>query len=127
MKKISGHITKKVADKLKEMFNKDRKDLEAKWDDIKVFIEYGMLTDEKFFEAAQDFNLLKDSEGNFHTMEELREKTKALQTDKDGNLVVLYATDKEGQHSFIQAAKGAATKWCCWTARSPHTWCNAWR
>ncbi|MBZ0207506.1 MAG: molecular chaperone HtpG [Flavobacteriales bacterium] len=106
VKKISGHITKKVADKLKEMFNKDRKDLEAKWDDIKVFIEYGMLTDEKFFEAAQDFNLLKDSEGNFHTLEELREKTKALQTDKDGNLVLLYATDKEGQHSFIQAAKG---------------------
>lgn len=105
VKKISSHITKKVADKLEELFKNDRADFEKKWDDIKVFIEYGMLSDEKFFERAQKFALYKTANGEYFTIDELTEKIKPLQTDKDNKIVYLYASDVEEQHSFIQAAK----------------------
>jgi molecular chaperone HtpG len=105
VKKISSHITKKVADKLEELFKNDRADFEKKWDDIKVFIEYGMLSDEKFFERAQKFALYKTTNGEYFTIDELTEKIKPLQTDKDNKIVYLYASDVEEQHSFIQAAK----------------------
>lgn len=105
VKKISGYISKKVAEKLDSMFKADRKSFEAKWDDIKVFIEYGMLTDEKFFEAAKKFYLLKDVEGKYFTLDEYHTLVEGEQKDKDGNLVYLYATDKTAQHSFIQAAE----------------------
>ncbi|MDE6342025.1 MAG: molecular chaperone HtpG [Muribaculaceae bacterium] len=105
VKKISGYISKKVAEKLDSMFKSDRKAFEAKWDDIKVFIEYGMLTDEKFFEAARKFYLLKDVEGKYFTLEEYHTLVEGEQKDKDGHLVYLYATDKTAQHSFIQAAE----------------------
>lgn len=105
VKKISSHITKKVADKLEELFKADRKDFEKKWEDIKVIIEYGMLSDEKFYERAQKFALYKNVDDEYFTLEEYKEKIKNLQTDKDGNMVVLYAAHKEGQHSFIKRAK----------------------
>ncbi len=105
VKKISSHITKKVADKLEELFKKDREDFEKKWDDIKIFIEYGMLSDEKFNERAQKFALYKTTEGKYFTLEELTEKIKPLQTDKDDKLVVLYTNDVETQHTYIQSAK----------------------
>lgn len=105
VKKISSHITKKVADKLEELFKNDRADFEKKWDDIKVFIEYGMLSDEKFFERSQKFALYKTTNGEYFTIDELTEKIKPLQTDKDNKIVYLYASDVEEQHSFIQAAK----------------------
>lgn len=104
VKKISSHITKKVADKLDELFKNDRKDFESKWDDIKVIIEYGMLSDEKFFDRAQKFALYQNVKGEYFTFEEYKEKVKDLQTDKDGKLVMLYAAHKEGQHSFIKRA-----------------------
>lgn len=105
VKKISSHITKKVADKLEELFKNDRKDFEEKWDDIKVIIEYGMLSDEKFYDRAQKFALYQNVDGEYFTLEEYKEKIKDLQTDKDGKMVVLYAANKEGQHSFIKRAK----------------------
>ncbi len=105
VKKISAHITKKVADKLERMFKKDRADFESKWKDIKVIIEYGMLSEEKFYDRAQKFALYENVKGECFTFEEYQEKVKALQTDKDGNLVVLYAANKEMQHSFIQRAE----------------------
>jgi len=105
VKKIASHISKKVADKLEELFKKDRADFEKKWDDIKVFIEYGMLSDEKFFERAQKFALYKNTDGKYYTMDELKEQIKPLQTDKDNKLVFLYASNVDGQHSFINAAK----------------------
>ena len=105
VKKIASHISKKVSDKLEELFKKDRVDFEKKWDDIKVFIEYGMLSDEKFFERAQKFALYKNTDGKYYTMEELKEQIKPLQTDKDNRLVFLYASHVDGQHSFITAAK----------------------
>lgn len=105
VKKISSHITKKVADKLEELFKNNRTDFEAKWDDIKIFIEYGMISDEKFYERAEKFCLLKNTEGKYFTLEEYKEHVKALQTDKDKNIVYLYATNPEEQHSFISAAK----------------------
>lgn len=105
VKKISGHITKKVADKLSSLFKKDRADFEQKWNDIKVIIEYGMLSDDKFFEKAQKFALYQSVSDSYATFEEYVEKIKASQTDKDGNLVVLYAAHKEGQHSFIKKAE----------------------
>ena len=105
VKKISGHITKKVADKLESIFKADRKDFESKWEDIKMIIEYGMLSEQKFFDRAQKFALYKSVNGDFSTFEEYKEKIKDLQTDKDGNLVVLYAANKEGQHSFIKKAE----------------------
>jgi molecular chaperone HtpG len=105
VKKISAHITKKVADKLQEMFKKDRKEFEKKWDDISIFVKYGMISDEKFYEKAKDFALLKNTEGEFFTLEEYREKVKPNQTDKDGQLVYLYTSDRGKQDSFIQSAK----------------------
>ncbi len=115
VKKISSHISKKVCDKLEEMSkkgsaadqseNSDRSDLEQKWDDIKIFVEYGMLTDEKFCERAMKFALLKNSEGKYFNIDDYKEKVKALQTDKDKNLCLLYATDVEEQHAYIAKAK----------------------
>ena len=105
VKKISSHITKKVADKLNSMFKKDRKDFESKWEDIKIFIEFGMLTDEKFYEKALKFYLLKSVDGKYYTIDEYKEKIAANQTDKDSKIVALYASDEKEQHSFIEAAK----------------------
>jgi molecular chaperone HtpG len=104
VKKISSHITKKVADKLAQMFKKDRKDFEQKWDDVKVFIEYGMLTEEKFFEKANDFALYKNTNNEYHTFTEFLEKVKEPQKNKDGKTIILYTNDKKEQHSFVQTA-----------------------
>lgn len=104
VKKISGYITKKVASRLEELFKENRADFESKWDDIKIFIEYGMLTDEKFCDAAMKFVLLRDTEGKYFTLEEYRTLVESAQTDKDGNVVYTYATDPTGQFSFINAA-----------------------
>lgn len=105
VKKISNHIMKKVADKLEEMFKNDREDFEAKWEDIKVFMEYGMLTEEKFFEKAKKFTLLKNTEGEYFTLEEYQEKIKSNQTDKNDKVVALYTNNPEEQHAFISSAK----------------------
>jgi molecular chaperone HtpG len=105
VKKISTHITKKVADKLAEMFKKDRSDFESKWDDLQIFVQYGTLSDEKFAEKAKSFSLLKSSDGNYYTLEEYKEKVKALQTNKDDKTVFLYSNDEEGQYPFIKKAK----------------------
>lgn len=105
VKKIAAHITKKVADKLEEIFKKDRSDFEAKWEDIKIFVQYGMLSEEKFYEKAQKFALLKSVSGSYATLEEYAEKVKAAQTDKDNRVIYLYTTNLEEQHSFIETAK----------------------
>ncbi|TXE12074.1 molecular chaperone HtpG [Seonamhaeicola algicola] len=105
VKKISSYITRKVADKLKSLFNSNREDFEAKWNDIKVVIEYGMLSEEKFFEKADAFALYPTVDGTYYTYEELFNKIKANQTDKDDKLVILYASDKDAQHSYIESAK----------------------
>ncbi|TMM56001.1 molecular chaperone HtpG [Maribacter algarum] len=106
VKKISSYITRKVADKLNSLFKNNREDFEAKWNDIKIVIEYGMLSEDKFFEKADNFALYPAVDGSFYTFEELQEKIKDNQTDKDDKLVILYASDKEAQHSYIEAAKG---------------------
>jgi molecular chaperone HtpG len=105
VKKISAHITKKVADKLEELFKKDREDFESKWEDIKVFVQYGMLSEEKFYEKAQKFALLKNSDGKYFTLEEYADHVKTLQTDKDKKVIYLYTTKVDEQHSFIETAK----------------------
>jgi molecular chaperone HtpG len=105
VKKISQHITKKVADKLAELFKKDRKEFEKKWDDINIFVKYGMISDEKFYEKAKDFALLKNVDAHYFTLDEYKEKMSATQTDKDKQLVYVYTTDAGKQDSFIQAAK----------------------
>ena len=105
VKKIAGHITKKVADKLEELFKKDRSDFEKKWDDIKIFVQYGMISDEKFYEKTAKFALLKTTDTTFFTFEEFEEKVKPLQTDKNKKIVFLYATNAEEQHAYIDAAK----------------------
>jgi len=105
VKKISQHITKKVADKLSELYKKDRKDFEKKWDDINIFVKYGIISDEKFYDRAKDFALLKNIAGQYFTIEEYKEKVKSIQTDKDDNTVYLYASDAGKQDSFIEAAK----------------------
>lgn len=105
VRKISGYITRKVADKMKSLFNTDRENYEKKWDDIKIVVEYGMLTEENFYKRAQDFALYPTMDGKYFTLSELREKIKDTQTDKNENLVVLYASDKDEQHSYIQAAR----------------------
>ena len=105
VKKISTYITKKVADRLKSIFKENRKEFEEKWDDLKIFINYGMLSQEDFYERAKDFALLKDVEGKYFTFEEYKTLIKDNQTDKDGNLVYLYANNKEEQYSYIEAAK----------------------
>lgn len=104
VKKISNHISKKVTDKLAELFKTNREDFEAKWDDIKIFIQYGMLSDEKFYERATKFWLFKNTEGKYFTMEEYKEKISAAQTDKDNKLVYLYTNDAVAQHTYIQSA-----------------------
>ena len=104
VKKISSHITKKVADKLAQMFKKDRKDFEEKWDDVKVFIEYGMLTEEKFFDKANDFALYKNTDNKYYTFSEFLEKVKEPQKNKDGKTIILYTNDKKEQHSFVKTA-----------------------
>lgn len=105
VKKISGHITKKVADKLEQLFKQDREDFAKKWEDIKVLIEYGMLSEDKFFERAKSFGLFKDTSGNYLTIDELKESLQENHVDKDGNTIVLYASDVEAQHSFIKKAE----------------------
>ena len=105
VKKISNHITKKVADRLFEIFKNDRAQFEEKWDALKIFIVFGMLTDEKFYEKAKDFALLKNIDGKYFTFEEYKELIKGEQTDKDGNLICLYAHNIEEQHSYIEAAR----------------------
>ncbi|ETN96976.1 molecular chaperone HtpG [Zhouia amylolytica] len=105
VKKISSYITRKVADKLASLFNNNREDFEQKWNDIKIVIEYGMLSEEKFFDKAQKFALYPTVDGDYLTLEELKEKIKDNHTDKDGNTVVLYASNKDIQHSYIAEAK----------------------
>ncbi|AGC77622.1 molecular chaperone HtpG [Nonlabens dokdonensis] len=105
VKKISSYITRKVADKLKSLFNEDRKAFEEKWNDIKIVIEYGMLSEEKFFDKADKFALYPTVDGTYHLWDELLEKIKPAQTDKDGKTVILYASNKEEQHSYTTAAK----------------------
>ena len=105
VKKISGYITRKVADRLQELFNTMREDYEKKWDDLKIFIQYGVLTDEKFAEKASSFMLWKSIEGKYYTAEEYVEKVKDMQTDKDGFTIMLYVDDVEGKNSFVEAAK----------------------
>jgi molecular chaperone HtpG len=105
VKKISSYITRKVADKLKSLFNDDRKAFEEKWNDIKIVIEYGMLSEDKFFEKADKFALYPTVDGSYFLWDELIEKIKPTQTDKDGKTVVLYTSNKEAQHSYIAAAK----------------------
>lgn len=106
VKKISSHITKKVADKLEELFKKDRTDFEKKWDDIRIFVEYGMISDEKFYEKAQKFALLKNVDGKLYTLDEYQILISPLQTDKDKKIIYLYTSNEEEQHSFVSSAKG---------------------
>ena len=105
VKKISTYITKKVADRLQAIFKEDRKQYEEKWDDLKLFINYGMLSEESFYDKAKDFALMKDTEGKYFTFDEYKTLIEGSQKDKDGNLIYLYATDKEEQYSYIQGAK----------------------
>ncbi len=105
VKKISSHITKKVADKLEEIFKNNREEFEKKWDDIKIFVQYGMISDEKFYERAAKFALLKNTEGKYFTFEEYEQHIKPIQTDKNNKLVYLYATNVAEQHAYIDAAK----------------------
>ncbi len=105
VKKISQHISKKVADKLSELFKKDRKDFEKKWDDINIFVKYGVISDDKFYDRAKDFALFKNVDKEYFTFTEYKEKVSPTQTDKDGNTVYIYASDAGKQDSFIQAAK----------------------
>ena len=104
VKKISSYISRKVADKLKSLFNNEREEFEKKWNDIKIVIEYGMLTEDKFFDKAQDFALYPTMDGKHYTLSELKEKVKDIQTDKDGNLVILYTSNKDEQHSYTETA-----------------------
>ena len=105
VKKISNYITRKVADKLKSLFTENREDFEQKWNDIKIVLEYGMLSEPKFYEKAGAFTLYPTVDNKYFTLEELKEKTKDNQTDKTGNLVILYASNKDAQHSYIEEAK----------------------
>ncbi|MDZ4714967.1 MAG: molecular chaperone HtpG [Cytophagales bacterium] len=104
VKKISQHITKKVADKLQDMFKKDREDFEKKWDDINIFVKYGMISDEKFYDRAKDFVLLKTTQKKYYTLDDYRALIKDMQSDKDGNVIYLYTSDAGKQHSFIETA-----------------------
>ncbi|MEQ8423746.1 MAG: molecular chaperone HtpG, partial [Cyclobacteriaceae bacterium] len=105
VKKISQHITKKVADKLNEMYKKDRKEFEKKWDDINIFVKYGMISDEKFYEKAKDFALLKNVNAEYYTLDEYKDKVKDTQLDKDKQIVYLYSSDAGKQDTYIQIAK----------------------
>lgn len=104
VQKISNHISKKVSDKLKELFNADREDFEKKWDDIKIFIQYGMLSDEKFYDRATKFWLFKNTDGKYFTLDEYKAHIEATQKDKDDKLIYLYTSDVEGQHNYIDSA-----------------------
>ena len=106
VKKISGHITKKVADRLHEIFKSDRKQFEEKWNDIKLFIQFGMLSDEKFYERAEKFALLKNVDDKYFTFDEYKNLVKGEQKDKNGDLIYLYATEKDEQYTYIEAARG---------------------
>lgn len=106
VKKISGYITKKVADRLADLFKNGRQDYEAKWDDLKLFIQYGIVSEEKFGERAGEFTLLKNTEGKYFTIDEYAEVIKGSQTDKNGKIIHLYSNDPVAQHSFIEAARG---------------------
>lgn len=108
VKKIANHITKKVASKLEEMFNKDRTDFEQKWDELKLFVEYGILTNETFAEKANAFTLLKNTESQYFTIDQYKEKVKPFQTDKNNKIVFLYASDVNAQYGFVQSAKEKA-------------------
>jgi len=108
VKKISTHITKKVADKLQDMFKKDRPDFEKKWDDISIFVKYGMISDDKFYDRAKEFGLLKNTLKKYYTLEEYREYIKDMQTDKDKNVVYLYTNDPAKQHTFVETANKRA-------------------
>lgn len=110
VKKISNYISKKVADKLEELFKKDRKAFEEKWDDIKIFIEYGILSDEKFADKAKKFTLFKDTEGKYYTFEEFKKEVEPLQTDKDKKLIALYSSNPEDQYTYITAARDKGYK-----------------
>lgn len=105
VKKISAHITKKVADSLQDIFKNDRKQFEEKWDSLKIFITYGMLTEDKFYDRAGAFNLFKTTDGSYYTYDEYKKLVEANQTDKDGNVIYLYAADTDAQYSYIEAAK----------------------
>ena len=105
VKKINNYITKKVADRLNDLFKKDREQYEAKWQDIGLFVKYGMVSDEKFYDKAKDFALLTDTDNKHSTIVEYSEKAKALQTDKQGNIVLLYTNDAEKHHPYVQRAK----------------------
>ena len=105
VKKISSYITKKVADKMVALFNENREDYEQKWNDIKIVIEYGMISEDKFFDKSDKFALYPTTDGKYYLWSELEEKVKPMQTDKDGNFVILYATNADEQHSYIQSAK----------------------
>ena len=105
VKKISGYITKKVADRLSQIFKNDRKDFESKWDDVKLFINYGMLTEEDFYSKMEKIALMKDTDGKYFTFEEYKTLIESAQTDKDKNLIYLYATDRESQYGYIESAK----------------------
>lgn len=105
VKKISSYITKKVADKMVSLFNENREDYEKKWNDIKIVIEYGMISEDKFFDKSDKFALYPTTDGYYYLWSELEEKVKPMQTDKDGNFVILYATNADEQHSYIQSAK----------------------
>ncbi len=105
VKKISKHIMKKVSDKLEEIFKNDREDFQKKWDDVKIFIEYGMISEEKFFDRAKKYALLKNVDGKYFTFDEYKDHIKETQTDKDKNVVHLYTTDRENQHTYIKAAR----------------------
>ena len=104
MKKVNSHITKKVADKLGSLFKNDRKSYEDKWDDIGIFVKYGMLSEDKFYDKAKSFGLLKNIDGKYFTLDEYKDKVKNTQTDKDKNLIYLYTNDASKQHSYIQSA-----------------------
>jgi molecular chaperone HtpG len=105
VKKISGHITKKVADKLEELYKKDKEDFSKKWDDIKLFVQYGMISDEKFYEKAEKFALFTNVDGKSEGIKDYIEQIKPLQTDKEGNVIILYATNKDEQYAYISSAK----------------------
>ena len=105
VKKISGYITKKVADKLAELYKADKEDFAKKWDDIKMFIQFGMLTDEKFYEKAKDFALVKNLDAQYFTLEEYKDKVRENQVDKDGNMVILYTQDPDANYTYIERAK----------------------
>jgi molecular chaperone HtpG len=105
VKKISTYISKKVAEKLEQMFKENREEFEKKWDDLSIFLQYGSLTDEKFYDKIKDFYLLKNTEGKYFTIEEYRNMVSALQTDKNGNIVMLYAANADDQHVYIASAK----------------------